>query len=508
MPSRRNERTAGSEVARDQEAELVDTISTFYDDPLGFVMFAFPWGKRGTQLHDRDGPDQWQIDVLEDIGQAVRASGSDAEALRIAVASGHGIGKTALVAWIILWFASTRPYPQIVVTANTTNQLTGKTWRELNKWWRLSIHKHWFGYTATKFYLKDAADAWFASAVPWSKERSDAFAGTHEDHVLMIFDEASAIEDVIWEVAEGALTTAGAMWIAFGNPTKNAGRFRECFRKFRHRWSTRQIDSRTAKMANKRQIDQWIEDYGEDSDFVRVRVKGQFPRQAAEQFIGEEEIDLAVQRKVDEEANQRHPLIMAVDVARYGPDYSVILLRRGARILSIRKYLGVNTHTLTHTAAMLAQENDPDAIFVDGNGVGGGVVDGLRASGWDVIDVNGGGRAAEHRRYFNKRAEMYALTREWLRKEGSLWIRGERDEQLETDLTTPEYGFDKNNRIQLENKDDMRDRVGSSPDHADALAMTFFQPVNARNRGLGWMDRLMMEYQGLAPAGGTTWMAR
>lgn len=504
MLSRRNERTAGSEIRRDEHAELVDTISQFYDDPLGFVMFAFPWGQRGTILWNRDGPDQWQIDTLEDIGNAIRSGQGIEGAIQIAVASGHGIGKTALVSWIIIWFASTRPYPQIVVTANTTNQLTGKTWRELAKWWRLSINKHWFGYTATKFYLREAADTWFASAVPWSKERAEAFAGTHEEHVLMIFDEASAIEDVIWEVAEGALTTAGAMWIAFGNPTRNTGRFRECFRRFRHRWITRQVDSRNAKMANRKQIESWIEDYGEDSDFVRVRVKGQFPRAAAEQFIGEEEIELAVNRKIDEEANERHALIMSVDVARYGPDYSVILFRRGGKILSIRRYTEMSTHTLTHTAAMLAQQEDPDAIFVDGNGVGGGVVDGLRAAGWDVIDVNGGLAAAQKDRYYNKRTEMYALMREWLRKQGSLIIKGQRDEQLEIDLQAPEYGFDGRNRLQLENKDDMRTRLGHSPDHADSLAMTFFQPVSPRNRDIGWMDRLLMERE----YADTTWMSR
>src|SRR5207342_2270793 len=127
-------------------------------------------------------------------------------------------------------------------------------------------------------------------AVPWRADRPEAFAGTHEQHVLILMDEASAIADLIWETTEGAMTTPGALWLAFGNPTRSSGRFKECFAggRFAHRWQTTQVDSRTAKMADQAQIEQWLTDYGEDSDFVRVRVKGLFPRQAVGQFIGED----------------------------------------------------------------------------------------------------------------------------------------------------------------------------------------------------------------------------
>ena len=128
------------------------------------------------------------------------------------------------------------------------------------KWHKLARNKEWFVWTATKFYLRDDPETWFASAIPWSEERSEAFAGTHEDHVLVIFDEASAVADIIWEVIEGAMTTGECVWLAFGNPTRNTGRFRECWRKFRHRWITRRVDARTAKKANAAQIERRLTD--------------------------------------------------------------------------------------------------------------------------------------------------------------------------------------------------------------------------------------------------------
>ena len=279
------------------DLELVEDIAAFYDDPEGFVRYVFPWGQAGTPLADETGPDVWQCEVMGEIRSAIRSGADVQTAVQIAVSSGHGIGKTGFVAWIILWFMSTRDFPQVVVTANTKTQLTTKTWRELSKWHKLSINQAWFGWTATKFAHVLYPEVWFAAAIPWTEHNSEAFAGTHEKHVLVVFDEASAIADKIWEVTEGAMTTPGAMWLAFGNPTQTTGRFSQCFGKFKHRWTTRQIDSRTAKMANKAQIQKWIDDYGEDHDFVRVRVRGVFPRAGSLQFISLDTVAKAQRRK-------------------------------------------------------------------------------------------------------------------------------------------------------------------------------------------------------------------
>ena len=182
---------------------LKKRVATYRNNPLGFCLFNWMWGE--NTLKDR-ALEPWQKEVLWDIGKGLEGGMDVEEAVQLAVASGHGIGKSALIAMIIIWFLSTHAHPQVVVTANTGTQLATKTWRELAKWWGLSLNKDWFTWTATKFYLTDEPATWFASAIPWSKERAEAFAGTHEDNVLVIYDEASGIDPIIWETTEGALT--------------------------------------------------------------------------------------------------------------------------------------------------------------------------------------------------------------------------------------------------------------------------------------------------------------
>ena len=277
-----------SQSQPDPDAILADEIARFEFDPLGYVLYVFDWGQ--GDLADEEGPDEWQADMLREIGEAMRTSETS---VRMAVASGHGIGKTALTAWVIHWFIATRPGCAGVVTANTADQLKNKTWRELSKWNTRAINGHWFDWTATSFKSVERPDTWFIAAQPWSKERSEAFAGLHEKDVLVLFDEASAIDDVIWEVAEGAMTEKGALWLALGNPTRGSGRFKECWGKFRNYWRTKQIDSRTAKRTNKAEIAQYETIYGADSDFFRVRVRGMWPRASSMQFIASDVVEAA-----------------------------------------------------------------------------------------------------------------------------------------------------------------------------------------------------------------------
>lgn len=509
--------------------ELIELIVSFYDDPLGFVLFAYPWGEPGTKLHDQDGPDDWQREVLTALGESVRArmDGTlDVGAIQIAVASGHGTGKTALVAWIITWFMSTRSDPAIVVTANTLGQLTGKTWRELSKWHRMMINADWFQWTATKFYLRDRPETHAALAVPWSKEKSEGFAGTHEKHVMMIFDEASAIADEIWTVTEGAMTTPGAIWIAFGNPTRNQGRFRECWRELRHRWRTFEVDSRNAKMANKAQIKRWVDDYGEDSDFVRVRVRGVFPRAATLQLISDEVVDEATGRwkarhgdrlekavalgpggleRYRLDANPVAPKLLMVDVARFGSDQTVISMRQGMTFVVLGKFRELETTQVAYRAAEWINAEQPDHILVDEVGLGAGVVDLLREMGHEVIGVNAGMKALNPARFLNRRAEMWVGMMEWLKAGGMI----PPDKELRGDLTSPEYGFsDRTMKLQIEGKDEMRARGVPSPDTADTLAMSFFVPFAPASKGLTVQEQLALGVQGqMDRAGGLTWMS-
>jgi len=465
------------------EQQLTKQIRSYFDDPLGFVNYVFPWKAEGTAFEHEDGPDAWQEDILRELSDKCRGSLEDS--IQIAVASGHGIGKSALVAWIILWFISTREHPQLVVTANTKTQLTTKTWRELSKWHNLAINKHWFTWTATKFYAVDHPSTWFASAIPWSEHNSEAFAGTHEKYVLVIFDEASAVHDSIWEVASGAMTTLGAMWIAFGNPTQNTGRFKECFKngRFAHRWITRQIDSRTCKKTNKKQLEEWVDDYGEDSDFVRVRVKGEFPRASNAQLISNEVVDIARSRDHHPDVYRHMPITIGCDIARYGDDQTVILVRQGAKIIEVKKFRELSTmQSASHIAATEDEYRSLSRdiiVFVDIVGLGAGTYDRLVELGRNPIGVNGGSSPADRKRYFNLRAEMWCNTRTWLRDVGQL----PKDDELKDDLTGVQYGFSASGQIQLEKKEDMKKRGLRSPDCGDALAMTHAYPNMSMRRG-------------------------
>ena len=445
---------------------LATEMSKFYADPYGFVMFAFPWGERGTPLEHYTGPDSWQREQLQRIGE--RLTGDIDSIIYEAVASGHGIGKSAQTSFIILWAMSTRPHLNCVVTANTLNQLTTKTWRELAVWHKRLINAHWFEWTATKFMHRDHPETWFASATPNSEHNSEAFAGLHAEHVLIIFDEASAIPDAIWNVTMGAMTTPGAMWFVYGNPTRNSGRFRECFGSMKHRWNGQQIDSRTCSMTDKKQLNEWAADYGEESDFYRVRVRGQFPHAGEQQFISAEIVANAVAREV--EVPKGAPKLMGVDVARFGTDSSVICRRHGRKAEQFLSFHGMDTMDLASRVAQEIELYKPDAVFIDGVGIGAGVVDRLRQLKYDVIEVQAGARPDPENvdKVVNKRAEMWMRTKEWLETAD---IPAE--QQLIDDLTGIEYGFDARMRLQLEKKADMKKRGLASPDWAEALIMTF-----------------------------------
>lgn len=470
-------------AARNVVAEAAKWLNR-WRDPVLFVQEAFPWGEPGP-LQPHSGPDTWQLWVLEQVRDGL----SPHKAVQVAVASGHGPGKSALVAWLILWAIATEVDARGVVTANTDAQLRGKTWPEVTKWYRLAkLIPGLFQVTATALYSRERERTWRIDIVPWSENNTEAFAGLHNQgrRLIVIYDEASAIPDVIWETTEGALTDDNTeiIWAVFGNPTRNTGRFRECFGRFRHRWTTKQVDSRSARLTNKTLIEQWIKDYGDDSDFVRVRVKGQFPRAGSMQFIGSDVAEAAASATRDPPVGVYDPLVMGVDVARYGDDQTVIWIRRGrdARTYPPIRIRGQDTMTVAARVAELNNQYKPDAIFIDEGGVGAGVVDRCRFLKLPVVGVHFGAKAdssvetSEGRvGYANKRAEMWGVMRDWLN--GGMIPD---DPEILADLTGVEYGYTmKEGRdcIILEKKEDMKKRGLASPDNADALALTFAYPV-------------------------------
>ena len=452
------------------EKELAEDIAEFYDDPVGFVKYAFPWSQ--GELRDHPGPDTWQEEQLARVGEKYKKDPS--ATIREAIASGHGIGKTAEVAWLILWAMSTRPHLTGVVTANTMAQLNTKTWRELAVWWKRAINGHWFKWSATKFWHLQHPETWFMSAQPNSEHNSEAFAGLHSRYKLIVYDESSGIPDKIFEVTEGAMTDPCSMWFVFGNPTKNTGRFRDCFAKDAKRWEHHQIDSRTCRMTNKAEIADMVEAYGEDSDFVRVRVRGMFPRLGSFQFISSEVADRAIINDIPYEAHCMQPPVLGVDVARYGDDKTVIAVRQGRKVLALRKFRELNTMQVAVEVILVKKEFNAAIIFVDGVGVGAGVVDRLQQLGHDVIEVNAGEKSAyDSEIYYNKRAEMWDRMRKWLTNGADI----PNDPDLRQSLIGIEYDYDDKERIRMERKKDMKKRGLPSPDDGDALAHTFAEEL-------------------------------
>lgn len=456
------------------EKQLAHDISEFYDDPLGYVLYAFPWGVKGTELEDHDGPDTWQAGQLDRVRAKIRRDPEGT--IREAIASGHGIGKSAEVAWIILWAMSTRPHLNGVITANTTNQLNTKTWRELALWHKRACNEHWFKWTATKFFHVEHPETWFCSATPNTEHNSEAFAGLHGTHVLIIYDEGSGIPDKIFEVSEGAMTDPRAMWFVYGNPTKNTGKFRNLFANDA-RWTCHQIDSRTCKMTNKKEIAGQIAEYGEDSDFIRVRVKGEFPRAGSMQFISSETCDLCMIHDAPYESFFQLPIVIGVDVARFGEDKSVICIRQGRKIIELRKFRELDLMSYTAKVVAAIREYSPAAVFVDGVGVGAGVVDRLRQLGHDIIEVNAGASPEDKETYWNKRVEMWDRMRRLMQEGMDL----PNDGDLRQSLIGVEYGYNDKEQMRLERKQDMKKRGLQSPDEGDAIAYTFAEHMGDMN---------------------------
>lgn len=472
------------EVAEIQ-SKLVRLAKKWRNDPLAFAQGAFPWGK-GT-LKGMSGPDTWQQKHLAYLRDKLKAGASVDEVIQTAIAAGHGVGKSGEVAWVILWAISTRADTRGVVTANTDTQLRTKTWAELAKWYHLCLFRVWFELTAISIFSKQPGHdkTWRIDAIPWSESNPEAFAGLHNQgkRILVIFDEASAIADKIWEVIEGAMTDKNTqiLWLCYGNPTRNTGRFFDCFNRFRHRWWTMHVDGREAAMSNKSQIEAWLQDYGEDSDFFKVRVRGVFPSTSAMQFIGRDTVDKAVVRPMPHVPYTKMIAIMGVDVARFGDDASVIRVRFGqdARSMEKKKFRGLDGWQLGAKIAEwhneLIKMGVPKVVInVDTGGVGASPVDWLRHNNYDVNAINFGSEPTNKERYKNLRAEMWGRMREWLEQGGCIAD----DDDLVTDLTAVEYTYTPTNQLLLERKEDMKKRGLASPDDADALALTFAIQMN------------------------------
>ena len=468
-----------------QNRELAVEISRFYDDPLGFVRCAYSWGERGP-LETYTGPDENQVEFLRALGNEVKARQFDGATpvmpIRMAETSGHGTGKSAMGAWIADWILSTRPNSVGTVTAGTATQLEERTWSAIQWWTKLCITAPWFEILASGIFSRLNPDSWKLVPQTCKEENAQSFAGQHAatSTSWYLFDEASTVPDGIYRVAYGGLTDGEPMFFAWGQPERNSGQFYEiCFGREKARWNSRNVDSRNSRFTNKALIQEWLSDYGEDSDWFRVRVRGLPPKADELQYIDKQRVEEAAMREVW--TPEYEPLVLGVDVSGGGKAWNVIRGRRGLDAKSFKpiRLPGDNQREREVIIALLAELlADPrpshkiGMVFIDA-AFGTPIVERLHVLGYEnVIEVNFGGRAPDVH-CLNMRAFMYKALKEWLLR-GAI-ERG--DEKLIGDLTAPGYHLNNSGKLVLEPKEDVAQRLGRSTDDSDALALTFAQVV-------------------------------
>jgi hypothetical protein len=460
------------------------------DDPEAFVLFSFPWGQKNTPLAKFSGPRAWQRELLRDLKAHIKKNNGTLtmDTLRSAIASGRGIGKSAMVSWLILWMLSTRIGSSVVVSANSEAQLRSVTWGELAKWSAMLINSHWWEISATKLVpavwltelverdLKLGTRYWAAEGKLWSAENPDSYAGVHNHQgMMLIFDEASGIPDPIWSVGSGFFTEniPDRYWMAFSNPRRNTGYFFECFNAKREFWKTKQVDARTVEDTDKQVYEQIIAEYGKDSSEARIEVYGEFPTEGEDQFISPQLVDDAFAR--DKYKDETAPRVMGIDPARGGADSTVIVVRQGRDLISIKRYHGEDTMAIVGRVIDAMDEFKPTMTVIDEGGLGYGILDRLNEQRYKVRGVNFGWKAKNSIMYGNKRAEIWGTMKDWL-KSASIST----DRQLKADLTGPIKKPNSAGTIFLEGKKEMRARGLASPDAADALAVTFAFPIAHR----------------------------
>jgi hypothetical protein len=459
-------------AAMDDLAATAAWLRSVRNDPYKFVMEAFDW--ESDDLKRSGGPVQWQRDVLEMVRDGLVTPQG---AIRICIASGHGVGKSALISWLVLFCMSTRVDCKALVTAASDDQLHDRLRAEIAKWHTRFRAAEFFVVNATSVESVDTNHkfTWRADLRAFNPLRPEVFQGIHNQGsmILIAMDEASAVPDIIYETLEGAMTDADTeiLWIAAGNPLRPSGPFYESFDEDSG-WRRMHVDSRTISFVNQAQIEEWRKKHGgDDSDFFRKRVKGEFPRLGSSGFISSEAVREATERPLVKEP--RWPLILGVDPARYGDDNTVLYARRAndARSWPPLSFNGLNTIQIADEVMRFCNKHGVDVVMIDGIGVGAGVFDILRHNNVNVIDVQFGAKADQGtgEKLGNKRVECWWLMRFGL--EHGLCIVD--DPQLRDDLVAVEYFYNTAGATMLEPKDALKKRGLPSPDIADALSLTY-----------------------------------
>jgi hypothetical protein len=409
-------------------------------------------------------PDPWQVEFLEAISRGER---------KISVRSGHGVGKSTVASWAMIWYMLTRGPAKIVVTAPTSSQLYDALFAELKRWVK-ELPNAWGDRLEVKtdrIEMRAAPQESFISARTSRAEQPEALQGVHSDHVMLVADEASGIPESVFEAAAGSMSGHNAVTILLGNPTKSSGFFFDTHNRLKDEWWTRRVSCYDSKRVSEAYIKDMASRYGEESNAFRVRVLGEFPRTDDDTLIGVELVDSAFHRDVE---TTDTPTVWGLDVARFGTDATALAKRKGNAVTEIRKWRGLDL--MQTTGAVVAEyeamkpEDRPVEILVDSIGLGAGVVDRLRELNMPARGINVAESPAMGTIYVNLRAELWGKMKAWLEKRD---CKIPKDESLLAELVSPRYSFNSNGKMKLESKDEMRKRGIGSPDMADALALTF-----------------------------------
>lgn len=419
------------------------------------------------------------------------------------VRSGHGVGKSAVEAWAAIWFICTHPFPKIPCTAPTQHQLFDILWAEVSKWIRnnkaLANELIW---TKEKVYMRGYPEEWFAVARTASKP--DALQGFHAEHVLYIIDEASGVDDTIFEPVLGALSTPGARLLMCGNPTQLSGFFYDSHNKNRASYSTFHIDGRQSSRVSQDFINTIIRMYGEDSDVFRVRVAGDFPLQEDDIFIP---LSLVENSIMTEFSPRKKPDLVHIgcDVARFGDDKTIIGYKVDEKVTLWKKRQGQDLMKTADDIIVLGEElvqryglDTPTPVKIDDGGLGGGVTDRLRQVKrndperfwWlEVYPVKFGQRI-KHKYYHDSTTYMMAVVKNLLqpydeegnRKPVELILPD--DDDLVAQLSGRKYALTDTSKIKIESKDAVKKRGQPSPDEADCVLLLCLPVKPPKKRGV------------------------
>lgn len=406
-------------------------------------------------------PLPWQREFLEKIAAGKR---------RISIRAGHGVGKSTACSWALLWHMLCR-YPQkCVCTAPTASQLYDALFSEVKHWANKlpTVLRDSIEVFSDRIVLKAAPESSFLSARTSSSERPEAMAGVHSEHVLLVFDEASAIPEPVFESAAGSMSGHSATTILIGNPTRNSGLFYKTHHALSAEWETMHVSCRDNPLVAPDFIKQIIDTYGETSNQYRVRVLGEFALREDDTLIPAELVDSAIKRDMEPLPSQG--IIYGVDVARFGDDRTVIVKRRGNVVIEVKAWHGADLMESTGRIVSEARIDKPELINVDSIGLGAGVADRLRELGFNVRDVNVSEASALNPQAAKLRDELWLTLKEWL---GQRACHLPANDELRAELVAPTYTFTSAGKIKVESKGEMKKRGVRSPDLADALCLTF-----------------------------------